>query len=66
MIFSCRTEPAAALEKTLGEGEEGEGEEEGDVRDISNFFQHYISYDLLRILGGCQEHLCSILKELAM
>ena len=62
-LFSLRTESAAALEKTLGEGEE---EEEGDVRDISNFFQHYISYDLLRILGGYQEHLCSILKELAM
>ena len=59
LIFSCRTESAAALEKTLGEGEE-------DVRDISNFFQHYISYDLLRILGGYQEHLCSILKELPM
>ena len=63
IVFSCRTESAAALEKTLGEGE---GEEEVDVRDISNFFQHYISYDLLRILGGYQEHLCSILKELAM
>ena len=59
-FFNCRTESAAALEKTLGE------EEEGDVRDISNFFQHYISDDLLRILGGYQEHLCSILKELAM
>ena len=61
-LFSCQTESAAALEKTFGE----EGEGEGDVRDISNFLQNYISYDLLRILGGYQEHLCSILKELAM
>ena len=52
-IFSCQTESAAALEKTLGEGEEGEG----DVRDISNFFQHYSGNDLLRNPGGSQGHL---------
>ena len=49
-LFSCRTESAAALEKTL----EGEGE---DVRDISNFFQHYSGNDLLRKSGGSQGHL---------
>ena len=48
-FFSCRTESAAALEKTK-KGEEGEGE--GDVRDISNLFQNYSGNDILRISGG--------------
>ena len=45
VIFSCRTESAAALEKT----KKGE---EGDVRDISNLFQNYSGNDILRISGG--------------
>ena len=53
-IFSCRTESAAALEKTK--------KGEGDVRDISNLFQNYSGNDILRISGGYQGHFWSTLN----